>query len=42
MAIRKLLDITSLPTFFNEFLSELVKCLLVKVLIRLVLIGMST
>ena len=30
MAIRKLLDITSLPTFVNEFLSELVKYLLKK------------
>ena len=41
MAIRKLLDITNLPTFDEEFLSELVKYLLEKVLIWLVLIGMS-
>ena len=41
MAVRKLLDFISLPTFINEFLSELVKYLLEKVLIWLVLIGKS-
>ena len=42
MVIRKLLDITCSPTFVNEVLSELVKYLLEKVLIWLVLIGMSS